>query len=167
MPARVVQTNPCPVPPRRPVALARARAGLQVADATPVAARVAAAPDGSASELAELNQCTFHPATNRGHVVEAEGPVIVRGLGRYLELKELAKRQADEKKHREERAFALKYSARQHTVPEPFNLTQTQGDARKAKLREDLANREMRECTFQPQTLESANRALIERLLDE
>ena len=60
------------------------------------------------------------------------GPVVVRGLGRYLELKEMAKRQADEKRDREEKAFMVKGATqrggrdsegRAYTVPEPFALS--------------------------------------------
>ena len=60
------------------------------------------------AQVDEMSGCTFHPATNRGVVVEAAGPVVVRGLGRYLELKELAKRQEEERAAREEKAFATK-----------------------------------------------------------
>ena len=49
-----------------------------------------------AQEYQELEGCTFQPQINErpaaGCGEQSAGPVVVRGLGRYLELKELARR---------------------------------------------------------------------------
>jgi hypothetical protein len=53
-------------------------------------------------------------------------PVVVRGLGRHLELQEAAKRQRAEQEEREAKVFIRhpSPSPRQHyTIPQPFNLT--------------------------------------------
>ena len=41
----------------------------------------------------ELNECTFKPKTNPGIADNNEGVVVVKGLGRHLELQELKKKQ--------------------------------------------------------------------------
>ena len=43
-----------------------------------------------------------------GAVPKQSGPVVVRGLGRYLELKDLAKRLDKEKKSRQKKAFLVR-----------------------------------------------------------
>ena len=55
-------------------------------------------------EYETMKECTFAPETHGHKVPKQSGPVVVRGLGRYLELKDLAKRLDDEKKQREEKA---------------------------------------------------------------
>ena len=54
--------------------------------------------------------CTFHPNINRSRPKKADGPVIVKGFGRFLELKELAKKIEEEKSARENRAFMIENS---------------------------------------------------------
>ena len=52
-------------------------------------------------EYEELQECTFQPQINKKTIPEGSSParpVIVRGLGRFLELKQLAKRQQFEKR---------------------------------------------------------------------
>ena len=44
-----------------------------------------------------MRDCTFTPDIEKPMVAEPRGPVVVRGLGRYLEVKEMAKRKAKEK----------------------------------------------------------------------
>ncbi|RHY45729.1 hypothetical protein DYB30_009621 [Aphanomyces astaci] len=50
-------------------------------------------------EFQELQACTFAPAINKSTTKPSRGPVVVRGLGRFLELKQLAKRQVAERKY--------------------------------------------------------------------
>jgi hypothetical protein len=59
------------------------------------------------------------------------------------------------------------YTPRQHTVPQPFNLTQSTRGEKQQEIRARVQRKEMKECTFRPQTMERANRAMIERLLEE
>ena len=96
----------------------------------------------SSMEYEELKGCTFQPKTNKQPRAKAGragreaggggggggGPVVVRGLGRHLELKELAKRQKEEAATRETKAFhvdkrALAQREGLYTVPVPFNLS--------------------------------------------
>ncbi|ETV65677.1 hypothetical protein, variant 1 [Aphanomyces astaci] len=50
-------------------------------------------------EFQELQACTFAPTINKSTTKPSRGPVVVRGLGRFLELKQLAKRQVAERKY--------------------------------------------------------------------
>ena len=52
-------------------------------------------------------------------------------------------------------------------MPRPFDLTASVRDVKQAAIREQLQRREMEECTFRPATMERANRAMIERLLED
>ncbi len=45
-----------------------------------------------------MKGCTFAPEIKRDAVKQPEGPVIVRGLGRFIETKELARRLEEEQR---------------------------------------------------------------------
>eukprot|EP00803_Ostreobium_quekettii_P003340 evm.model.scf_362EXC.8 EVM.evm.TU.scf_362EXC.8 scf_362EXC:48896-49757(+) len=99
-------------------------------------------------------------------------PVVVRGLGRHLELQMLAKRLKDDHEERASRAFIAnpKSTSTHFTVPQPFNLTEARDQAklkmRRAKVQEALLAQAMKECTFRPKTNAGSNRELIERILE-
>lgn len=150
-------------------------------------------------ELKELQECTFQPNIrktpdrNRASKTRAnrspasspsrhqnasrhappcsteQKPVIVRGLGRFLEMKEQAKRLRAEQKQREDKAFRpnAAYEPRSYTVPKPFNLSESSKDAirRRLKVREEMRAKEKLECTFAPQTIESKHRKVLKNLL--
>ena len=59
--------------------------------------------------MSELEQCTFQPKTNPTIVDNNEEVVVVKGLGRHLELQELKKRQVEEKKLREAEVFGVNH----------------------------------------------------------
>ena len=54
----------------------------------------------------QVKECTFTPDVLSGPALPA-GPVIVKGMGRHLELKGLARQQQQELEERERRAFKL------------------------------------------------------------
>ena len=109
--------------------------------------------------------------------------VVVRGLGRHLELKELQKKKEEEKRLREAEVFGLghKFAVNAaelditnpnrsyypgvnltvqpggYTVPKPFELSSNK-DEKKHKLLKELKEKERKECTFQPTTNEGRNR---------
>ena len=121
-------------------------------------------------EYEELKDCTFTPSITRSRPATAKkGPVVVRGLGRYLELKELAKRKEEEQRRREEKVFLSHTDTAPsvpYTIPKPFNLhSDPQADLKKQKLQDEIRKRDMAECTFKPRTNELTNRELIERIL--
>ncbi len=123
-------------------------------------------------EYEAMKECTFAPDVAGARVPKQSGPVVVRGLGRYLELKDLAKRLEDEKQSREKKAFLVAGASkskkvRGKTVPQPFNLTVRRGkeNARREKLAQKLLQERMKECTFHPKTTEARNRELINQIL--
>ncbi|KAH9096367.1 hypothetical protein LEN26_017542 [Aphanomyces euteiches] len=117
-------------------------------------------------EFEQLQACTFAPTINRD-VKTSKKPVVVRGLGRFLELKELAKRQENEQRQREAKVFTQTkdYKPRAYTVPAPFHLISDERANQRRERRIPAAS-EVDECTFHPKTLEHANRRLIERLVE-
>ena len=99
------------------------------------------------------------------HTSETVSPVLVRGLGRYVELKEMAKRQAEAQKQREQKAFLTEPPGRLQafTVPEPFELSKPRLNEKSAARIRELEAYEMRECTFVPKTNEVFSTQLVTR----
>lgn len=121
-------------------------------------------------EAEKLRDCTFQPqissANPSAHEKADEKPLVIRGLGRYMELKQMAKRQQDAQKQREQKAFLIEPPARLHpyTVPEPFHLnTNKDVDERTERARAELERERMQECTFAPQTNEASVELLLSR----
>ncbi|GBG68402.1 hypothetical protein CBR_g2947 [Chara braunii] len=52
----------------------------------------------------EVRECTFTPAIKE-NVPKNHGPVVVCGLGRYFELREIARRLESERQEREKKVF--------------------------------------------------------------
>lgn len=109
-------------------------------------------------EIGEMQSCTFEPRTNRG-ILRAAGPVLVRGLGRHLELRNVAEQQEIDRQEREARAFGVRPGAPRRTMLgetmlEPFTLSE--GNCRgwwEARRRQHEAERAA-QLTFKPWTLE-------------
>ncbi|EQC34530.1 hypothetical protein SDRG_07858 [Saprolegnia diclina VS20] len=121
-------------------------------------------------EFEELQRCTFQPTINRKPISASEAaarPVVVRGLSRFLELKQRAKRQEEELREREAKVFGTSYTPRAYTIPAPFKLSyqDRQRDGKRSRLEAELRQKEMQECTFAPMTMEVKNRKLIQSLL--
>ena len=60
-------------------------------------------------EMEELDECTFKPRTNPEIMDNGSEVVVVRGLGRHLELQELKKKQEEERKLRELEVFGVNH----------------------------------------------------------
>jgi len=105
------------------------------------------------------DECTFTPGTWKAYE-EPKRPVVVSGLGRFFELKTLAQRQQQEQQDREEKVFHPELSKARFggvTIPEPFDLS--------AGPQEETSQARREECTFTPQTNESANREIIRQIM--
>ena len=94
-----------------------------------------AAAQRQQEEARRMEGCTFEPDTRPSRAVAVpEGPVEVRGLDRYLELKALAERQQAELQARAAKVFSLHPQSprrRGPTVPRPFKLgTEARGALR-------------------------------------
>jgi hypothetical protein len=99
-------------------------------------------------EYQELRDCTFQPErVSTASVPKAKGPVVVRGLGRYLELQELARRQQEDKRMLEEKLFKANPRGNQagYTVPKPFKLSL--GREAKRSIRKQQSSRQQRAAT--------------------
>lgn len=70
-------------------------------------------------EVAEMQRCTFVPQTNPT-ILRAQGPVLVRGLGRHLELKDVAQQMEHDRREREARAFGVRPGAVRRTAVRYF-----------------------------------------------
>jgi len=120
-------------------------------------------------EFEDIKHCTFAPDTYKMPVKAPNGPVLVRGLSKFMEKKRLAKKLQDEKRMREERAFGLKHvgDRQPFTIPRPFKLSDNTSHKKKQRdLQRVLEKERRKECTFKPRTLEGSNRKLIRKLLD-
>ncbi|OWZ05033.1 hypothetical protein PHMEG_00022951 [Phytophthora megakarya] len=140
----------------------------------------------NAQELKDLEECTFQPNLDKPRRKGKSGakgspspprnsdadekPVIVRGLGRFLELRELARKQQEEQKQREQKVFApnTAYEPRTYTVPKPFKLSESSKESirRHLKVREEMRAKERQECTFRPQTVSSQSRRVLQNMLN-
>lgn len=121
--------------------------------------------------MIEMQRCTFVPQTNAS-ILRAQGPVLVRGLGRHLELRDAAKQQEEERRVREAEAFGVRAGAVQRTllgetVLKPFYLSEGNSsgwwEARRRKHEDETAAR----CTFKPWTVEGEKSKVLSRLMLE
>lgn len=117
----------------------------------------------------ELKECTFTPQLCQP-VPGPKGPVVVRGLGRHMELKEMARKQQEAKEKVEEKVFFKnpKGSKTLFTVPEPFKLGggQRVDDLRVTRAEQTASMNRLEECTFKPRTNVSEKQQLIKRILE-
>ena len=112
------------------------------------------------AEASRMRQCTFAPRVNREGAARAKlnKPVVVHGLTRFLQNREMARQKEEDKRRREMEVFAGHQgnggSAKHRscfTVAEPFKLSQSRTASEKmARLRKELENDFREKCTFQP-----------------
>lgn len=116
-------------------------------------------------EAEQLKDCTFAPQTTKEwpSVVDDDKPLVVRGLGRHMELKQMAKRQQEAQRQREQKAFLIDPPSRlqPYTVPEPFAMCSSRKDERFERTRSEVEQSRMAECTFTPTTNEGSLRSLL------
>lgn len=100
-----------------------------------------------------IKDCTFAPKIVE--LADNKETVLVPGLDKFLAWKELSKKQEEEKKAREFKAFGLKNNTSSITVPQPFNLAADKKEQNLEKLKQELNEQINKQCTFKPKTLES------------
>lgn len=74
-----------------------------------------------------MQRCTFVPQTNAA-ILRAQGPVLVRGLGRHLELKDVAQQREMERREREAQAFGVRPGAVKRTMVRRRQTRRGRGD---------------------------------------
>jgi len=106
--------------------------------------------------------CTFNPETTKSYQ-EPDSVVVVSGLGRYFELRDLARRKEEDQAKREAKVFRPNSKMRCDgiTIPEPFALSRGGKDTQ----RPDDYMHAGDECTFAPTTNESENRKLLRHIM--
>jgi hypothetical protein len=123
-----------------------------------------------AAELEELKKCTFRPTLQQTKVKQPEGPVLVPGLSRHLEIVAMARQKALDQKKREEEVFGLKRDKelQPYTIPEPFSLSaDPQAHIKKARIKHEVMANELKECTFRPKTNVANDKEMIRNILRE
>ena len=143
-------------------------------------ARAAAARQ--AREAQQLAECTFSPSINRGQAggkgPTAAQPVVVPGLERFLELKQLADEQKRAQEERAARVFnqnpagGALAQGRRATVPKPFKLAgqaalEAKAQQRQAELMQDVLAARLEACTFAPRTGVARRQQLLDRILKQ
>eukprot|EP00953_Heterococcus_sp_UTEX-ZZ885_P017303 9684-Heterococcus_DN1.PRE.1 len=63
-----------------------------------------------------MQACTFAPHRISPHRASPAGPILVRGLGRHLELRDAARAAAADRAAREAAAFSVKPGAQRRTA---------------------------------------------------
>lgn len=124
----------------------------------------------AAAEYEEVSECTFAPETNKKRP-RHQGPIVVRGLGRHLELSELRRRKEDERKQKQEEVFHENPQPPKNgrTVTEPFKLRSEHRDGRKGNGAADGRRKQQKasgtEFTFRPETEARRRRNIIASIL--
>ena len=107
-------------------------------------------------EMEKMQECTFAPRTNPAGTDKAKlnKPVVVHGLTRFLQNRELARMKDVEKKQREAKVFASGRGKPKacFTVAQPFRLSKSKtAQKRRDKLKQELEQDFAKHCTFKPQ----------------
>ena len=119
-------------------------------------------------ELADLRECTFAPALPPAPAPEPSAPIVVRGLGRHLELKHQAIKQRQDRQEREREVFSvsgvesLRRAEDGGTIVRPFALSAAKEGKQSAAVVELLEGLEA-ECTFRPVTSHVLRREVMAR----
>ena len=105
-------------------------------------------------------------------VKQQKESVIVRGLSKFLETKDLALKKQRDKKIRLNQAYSVDpkiiESSRKHGCTKfvPFNLTKSKISKERMKKTLSTAHQsKYGECTFRPKTCEYAKKKIIDKLL--
>jgi hypothetical protein len=132
---------------------------------------VRAERERAAKEAAELAACTFWPEVHRARPRSAS-PVVVRGLGTFMQKHAAATRLKEEAAERARRAFVLDAPSRPprapFTIPRPFGAMEAraaEAEARRAALLERAAAEQAAKHPFRPATRETANREMLRRIM--
>ena len=107
------------------------------------------------NEYESMKECTFAPK-GVGRVINSEANVKVKGMERFLELKEIARKREEELREREEKVFLVNPQSNPdgYTVPKPFNLHPSNKLGKVERVKQEMLRKEQSECLFKPQTNE-------------
>lgn len=118
----------------------------------------------------DVAECKFQPEINKSIPnFESNKPMVMKGMAKYLEQMEKARKAKRDKEEREKEVFITGENwSRDNliTVPKPFKLSY-QNIKKKDDIKKQRELQEMKECTFKPKTNESKNREIIKQLLKD
>lgn len=118
----------------------------------------------------DVAECKFQPEINKSVPnFESNKPMVMKGMAKYLEQMEKARKAKRDKEEREKEVFITGENwSRDNliTVPKPFKLSY-QNIKKKDDIKKQRELQEMKECTFKPKTNESKNREIIKQLLKD
>ena len=106
-------------------------------------------------EYESMKECTFIPQSAKRVNIEAK--VKVKGMERFLELREIAKKRDEQQKEREEKVFIMNPTHNpdvSYTIPKPFNLRPSSKQNKIQRIKEEIEKKEQTECRFRPITNE-------------
>ena len=120
----------------------------------------------------DVTECKFQPEINKNVPnFENKTPMLMKGMARYLDQMEKARKAKRDKEEREKEVFITGENwSRDNliTVPKPFKLSyQNNNNKKREETKKERELYEMKECTFKPQTNESKNREIIKQLLKD
>lgn len=119
-----------------------------------------------------VKECKFMPDTNKTdnlNIYVNNDIYYQKGLKKYMEQMERAKQAKKEKEEREKKVFLTGENWKQNNmnmVPKPFKLSKNNNN-KIEKIREEMKNEEMKECSFKPITNEGKNKDMVKKLLSE
>ena len=118
-----------------------------------------------------IKECKFIPETNKQISNLNNNPLDERfyqkGLKKYMEQMEKAKMAKKEKEEKEKKVFLTgeNWSKRNSNIIfKPFKLSKNNSN-KIERIREEIKNEEIKECSFKPLTNESKNKNIIKNLL--
>nr|CCA22325.1 hypothetical protein PITG_16471 [Albugo laibachii Nc14] len=127
------EVSQAPIPPKKerglsqPGSLWQSEKLLQAIDADRLRRETDLEARRQERAVEEMKECTFRPklATPKLPIAKAssERPIIVRGLERFMESRELARLKEKQQQEREYRVFFTNYKPRKYTIPKPFHLS--------------------------------------------
>ena len=119
-----------------------------------------------------LKECRFAPHINKNisNFNTNDDIYYQSGLKQYINRMEKSKQTKKEQEEREKKIFLTGENWRAKDIkkiPKPFNLSISNNKIKIEKIREEIKNEEMKECSFKPSTNESKNKNIVKKILNE
>ena len=120
-----------------------------------------------------IKECKFVPETNKNiynlkMYYSNNDNYYQKGLKKHLEQMDKAKKAKQEKEEREKKVFITGENWKYEKICfKPFKLSKANKRKNVDKIREEIKNEEMKECSFQPITNETIKKNIVKKILDE
>lgn len=119
-----------------------------------------------------LKECRFAPHINKNisNFNTNDDIYYQSGLKTYINRMEKSKQTKKEQEEREKKIFLTGENWRPKDIkkiPKPFNLSINNNKIKIEKIKEEIKNEEMKECSFKPITNESKTKNIVKKILNE